>query len=364
MASSAQLPCVLAALLFVAIPISLRAQTLAQPYASIARDGESYAGAGRASANDLGDPVIRIGLLAPLHGARKAEGDAMVAAAEMALHDAAPDGRAGARKVSLTVEDSSAPSWDRVSDALIRLVLQQDVLALISSSSGADTHLAEQVGNRIGVAVVTLAQDATTTQIDIPWIFRIGPSDAAQAQLLTREIYRSPLHRRSLLITQNGYDGDRAVTEMRRAAEVARAPAPTLIVLDQNASIQTLAERIRAESPDAVVIWTEATVATQLLDALRATGFAGPCYLTGMASRSSSQKPDDDQQTGALWTVAEDPSNSAQHAAFTKHFEQAAGMPPNPIATQDLRRRNAPRPCVASGWSKPCAGSGSTVNHS
>ena len=59
----------------------------AQPYASIAEKGVSYAGPAREPAYNLSGSEIQIGLLAPLHGPQKAQGDAMVAAAQMALRD-------------------------------------------------------------------------------------------------------------------------------------------------------------------------------------------------------------------------------------------------------------------------------------
>jgi ABC-type branched-subunit amino acid transport system substrate-binding protein len=168
---------------------STRAQTTPPvPYASISAEVETYAGPGRALANDLTSPVVRIGLLAPLQGVRKAEGNAMVAAAQMALRDTASIHWKGGARVALAVEDSSGPSWGMVSDAVIRLVLDDEAVAVITSTSRADTHLCEQVGNRIGVSVLTLSADPTTTQIDIPWIFRMRPSAAHQAQEIAPDI--------------------------------------------------------------------------------------------------------------------------------------------------------------------------------
>jgi ABC-type branched-subunit amino acid transport system substrate-binding protein len=179
---------IVALLLPIVAAAAVRAQTTTTvPYASISTEVESYAGPGRASANDLKGQVVRIGLLAPLQGARKAEGDAMVAAAQMALRDSASQRLNRGRRVALAVEDSSGGSWGVVSDAVIRLMLDDEAVAVITSTSGADTHLCEQVGNRIGVPVLTLSADSTTTQIDIPWIFRMGPSDVEKADVIAQD---------------------------------------------------------------------------------------------------------------------------------------------------------------------------------
>ncbi len=157
------------------------------PYASISTDVEPYAGPGRASTNDLTSLVIRIGLLAPLQGARKSEGEAMVAAAQMALRDSAAQPLVRGHRVALAIEDSSGPAWGMISDAVIRLMVDDEAVAVITSTSAADTHLCEQVGNRIGVPVLTLSADPTTTQIDIPWIFRMGPSDVGKTDVIAQD---------------------------------------------------------------------------------------------------------------------------------------------------------------------------------
>jgi ABC-type branched-subunit amino acid transport system substrate-binding protein len=179
---------VVVALLLPGFAVHTLAQTnVPTPYASIAADGEGYAGPGRAPAHDLTGKVIRIGLLAPLRGVRKAEGDAMVAAAGMALQDAASQPLNGGRRIVLAVENASGGSWGIVSDAIIRLMLDDQAIAVVTSTSAADTHLCEQVGNRLGVPVLTLSTDPSTTQIDIPWIFRMGPSDVEEARAGTQD---------------------------------------------------------------------------------------------------------------------------------------------------------------------------------
>jgi len=193
-------PAIVALLLpWFAMPTPAQTATTA-PYASISTEVESYAGPGREHANDLKGQIVRIGLLAPLQGARKAEGDAMVAAAQMALRDAVSQRLSHGRSLALVVEDSSGRSWGMVSDGVIRLMLDDQAVAVITSTSGADTHLCEQVGNRIGVPVLTLSADATTTQIDIPWIFRMGPSDLENAdgiaQGIVAEVDKSTAERR------------------------------------------------------------------------------------------------------------------------------------------------------------------------
>jgi hypothetical protein len=54
---------------------------------------------------------------------------------------------------------------------------------LITSANGGIAHQAEQVSNRLGVPILTLASDATTTEVKMPWLYRLGPSDVDQARM-------------------------------------------------------------------------------------------------------------------------------------------------------------------------------------
>jgi len=331
MVSSFKTPHAAVACLLLGLFAPTHAQTPApKPYASIATDGEGYAGPGRAAANDLPGPVIRIGLLAPLHGERKPEGDAMVAAAQMALHDAAPRGSVHGHHVAFAIQDSSGPSWGVVSDAVIRLVLEDEAVALITSTSGADAHLSEQVGNRVGVPVLTLSADATTTEADIPWIFRMGASDLIQAQLIAYELYSVRHLGHILLITQQGRDGDRGAISMRHAAADLGAIEPKVVTLDEDQpDLNAFVQRINANPQQAIVIWTNTSTAARLLSALRAAGVSVPCYLSEDASVRIATNSGDE-----VWAITEDIKTDLNRPAFAKRFQQSTGLSPNAIATR------------------------------
>lgn len=310
------------------------AQTIPpHPYASIATDAEGYAGPARNAENDLHGSVLRIGLLAPLHGDRKREGDAMVAAAQIALHDAAPHGLIHGRRLALAVEDASGPSWGMVSNAVIRLILDDDALAVITSTSGPDAHLTEQVGNRIGVPVLTLSADATTTQIDIPWIFRIGPSDVAEANLIAHDIYQVRGLHSVLLVTQQDHDGLRSVDAMSQAASALGAPPPThLILTGDHPALEDVLHTIKAESPQAIIIWTSPSTAASLLQALRSAPLTTPLYLSQDASANLPETVPYPNPPGNVWTPSATADPTKAHQGFARRFQKATGSSPGVVA--------------------------------
>lgn len=319
-------------LTLLALGAGVRAQSVA-PYASIATDGESYAGAGRAVANDLVGKVVRIGMLAPLHGARKAEGDAMVAAARIALQDAGGGALPGGRRAELVVRDESGPSWGAASDEVINLVMGDQVVAMITSTSGADAHLCEQVGNRIGVPVLTLAADATTTEIDIPWIFRMSASDDDEAKVVARNIYRGRGLTKVLLVTEQEHDGRRGVEAMETAAKELGMAAPETVMLDPlHADVAAVVKRIRAEEPQAVVMGTSAATARELLGAMQRAGLTTICYLSQSAAEEELGMGD--ASAKGAWMAAAEGEDAGMRRSFVQRYRQATGKVPGEAAME------------------------------
>ena len=312
------------------------------PYASIKADGEGYAGPGRESSNDLFGATLRIGILIPMHGPEKADGNAILLAAQMALHDASRYPMPQGRRLALAIGDESGPSWDQVSDKVMHLILNQNVVALITSTNGTSTHISEQVGNRIGVPVLTLSSDPTTTQIDIPWIFRMGPSDVQEAQALEKTMYRIRNLQRVLLITeQNNYDGNSAKVAVRQVAHSMNVPSPDELIFNPSQpEFSAINAYLQTHTPQAVMVWTRAESVAIVLRALRAKNLSVPIYLSQQASQAEFGtdcrilQPALATRCTALdiSTVAADGKSSTKQKNFAQRYLHATGKPPSPTA--------------------------------
>ncbi len=220
-----------------------------KPYAAINRDAVSYNGPGRDGAHDLAGPEIRLGLLAPLAGPRQAEGEALRRAAEMAIEEENAASLPGGRRLALVTRDESGP-WGQASAQIVHMVFDDQAVALITSAEGGSAHLAEQVANKIGVPILTLSSDSTTTEINLPWIFRLGPTDAMQAQAFARDIYQNRKLQRVVLLTQDDHDGRVGGEEFEKAARAMNAPAPTRMMVEPEArSIDLLYRSAEREEP-------------------------------------------------------------------------------------------------------------------
>jgi branched-chain amino acid transport system substrate-binding protein len=305
--------------------------TQSPPYASIDRDAVNYNGPGREATHDLSGIEIRIGLLLPLTGPRLGQGEALRRAAQLAVDDenaASPPGH----RLTLVTRDESGP-WGQASNQIVKLVFDDQAVALITSGEGRSAHLAEQIGNKIGVPILTLSSDSTTTEINLPWIFRLGPTDTAQAEAFARNIYQSRKLQGVLLLSQNDRDGRMGGQAFLKAAGEMHALAPIQVTVNPERISEGLAAK-DLSATQAVVIWADAPTAHLLLPGLRGLQPTVPVYLCrkGVDRDSSAVGPVSssvgDDQIPNQW-VASAPENSQARADFYQRYHQRFGTQPS-----------------------------------
>ncbi len=340
-------------------PLPARGQKLAEPYAAIDRNAVSYAGPGRDAGHDLAGREVRIGFMAPLQGPRQAEGEALLQAAQLAIEDEAANPLPGGRRLALAPRDESGP-WGRASSEIARLVFDDQAVALITSADGGAAHLAEQVGNKIGVPVLTLSTDQTTTQINLPWIFRLGSNDAAQARAFAQNIYLDRRLHRVLLITNGDHDGRVGGEAFEKAARELHAPLPHHVVFEPTlANFNSVVDDV--QKAEAVALWTGPDAAARLVAHAREVSPFVPIYLCWKAAqgwRESSAEPrcrscphavaktlrfaassllsplHSDAEDGGVWTVVSSSGKSAAAESFEQQYRERVGTLPSAAAAQ------------------------------
>ncbi len=307
----------------------------AHPYAAINRQAIDYAGPDRDAAHDLPGNEIKIGLILPRTGPRQSEGNALLAAAQMALEDEAREPLAGGRRLTLETRDESG-LWGRASSEIVKLVVDDRAIALITSPDGRAAHLSEQVGNRLGVPVLTLASDSTTTQINIPWMFRIPPGDNVQARLFAEDIYRRRSRQNVLLLVEDDHDGRVGREEFEKAARGLNAAPPA--VLEIHAPIgdgPTWESKINLEELHAIVAWTSAESAALALKKIAEAGRPVDFYVCQKALREPFMSTA--QKTGEVrvWSATSDlPAPTVSQNRFVQRFRVRNGAPPGPAARE------------------------------
>jgi ABC-type branched-subunit amino acid transport system substrate-binding protein len=257
-----------------------------KPYATLDRQSVAYRGPVPLTEKESSDGTAVIGMILPLKGRQQSEGKALLAAAQQAIEEEQsrgplPDGR----RLDLVARDESGP-WGQASTEILKLFDQDHALAILTSANGTSAHLAEQIANKIGIPILTLSSDPSTTQANVPWLFRLGPSDTDQARSFCQRIYSDFGFQKVLLVVQMDHDGRVGGAEFEKAAHALKATTPIRFELTDSApDLESLREILQTKEPDAIVIWTDAPLADELLPLVRSTRPSTPVFLCRKAAQ-------------------------------------------------------------------------------
>ncbi len=321
------------ALLFLATllaaPLPGPAQSPPAPYAVIPRDAVNYAGPGRDARHDLEGTGIKIGFLAPLTGPGQDEAKGLLEAAQLAIEDEAASPLPEGRRLSIVPRDQSGP-WGRASNEIVRLVYEDQAVAIVTALDGGSAHLAEQVGNKVGIPIVTLSTDPTTTQINLPWIFRLGPTDTQQARAFVRDIYVARALKHVMLITENGHDGRVGGEEFQKAARELNTPPVIQLAIDASDwNPDSVVSQILTQKPEALVFWTGHETAARLAPRFRSALPTAPIYLCQEAAQGTLEGDHEN-----IWIVTSRFAASPLRESFERRYRVRAGIFPSPAAAQ------------------------------
>ena len=307
----------------------------AKPYAAMNRNAVYYAGAGAGASHDLHGKNATIGMMLPLSGPLAADGKALLRAAQMAIDDEEkiplPDGQ----RFVLAVRDESGP-WGQASNEIVHLIFEDNAIAIITSPEGNIAHQAEQIANKIDVPVLTLSSDATMTQINMPWIFRLGPSDEDEARAFAREIYKTRGFRNVLLIAEADHDGRVGADEYEKEArELGAAALKRVDVAASAAGVESAVGALKRTAAQAIVLWADKEFAAELIPALREAGPKMPIYLcrkaaefTTIDGRAESRSAQSKANGSEIWISAAQFGVTPAQRQFEKDFLARTGTKP------------------------------------
>ena len=258
----------------------------AKPYATLDRASVAYHGPVRSTPEEIATDTVVIGMILPLKGAQQSESEELLAAAQLAMEQEQANGPLpGGRRLQLAVRDETGP-WGQVSTEILKLIDQDHAVAVLTSANATSAHLAEQIANKISIPVLTLSSDPSTTQANVPWLFRLGPNDTDQTHAFCQRIYSERGAKSVLLIAQMDHDGKTGAAEFEKQARALNAPPPLRFDwIDASQSSQDLRQLLTKTAPDAIVLWTDTPSARAVLPVLRADGINSPVYLCRKAAQ-------------------------------------------------------------------------------
>jgi ABC-type branched-subunit amino acid transport system substrate-binding protein len=295
--------------------------TESKPYAKLDRERVTYRGPANANEKEMPDSAATIGIILPLSGPGQSEGKALLAAARIALDEeqALNDGH----RLALVARDENGP-WGQASSEILKLVEQDHVLAVLTSANGNTAHLADQLANKISFPILTLASDPTTTEANVPWLFRLGPSDTDQARAFCRRIYEELRLRNVLVITQADHDGRIGGGEFEKEARALKTNQPDRLEINAaTQNLEAIRATIRAKNPDAIVVWTDAVVGNGLIPVIRKEVGSTPIFVCRKAAESTFQS-----MSGAgLFAVGSIRAQGVELSKFEQAYYDRTGRP-------------------------------------
>lgn len=209
-----------------------------------------------------------------------------------------PVGRDLVRGVRLAVEQANASGgvngkplriirrwvddpWGAGSKEVIRMVFSDRVWALIGGPDGETTHVAQQVATKAHLPLIApVSTDPSLTHTRVPWIFRLPPDDAAQAEALVKDgLVPRSLEAIGVLVSAD-HAGRSFSDELEAAMERRQiAPAFKLAVDPDLHDPGSLADRVKSFAPDGLVMRLRPAAARRMFAALQSVGIDCAVFL-------------------------------------------------------------------------------------
>jgi ABC-type branched-subunit amino acid transport system substrate-binding protein len=326
---------VLLAVGFAGTSPSISAQTSGEtpkPYATLDRQAVAYRGPATSAEKERSDRGTVIGLVVPMKGAQKSEGMALLAAAQLAIEEERLAGPlAGGRKLELVARDESG-QWGQASVEILKLFEEDHAVAILTSANGTSAHLAEQIANKVSIPILTLASDPTTTETNVPWLFRLGASDTDQARAFCARIYDELKLQKVLLVVQGDHDGRIGGGEFEKAAKARNVPAPLRLELTgTNDAAESFRIAQQKTEPEAVVIWTDEPTADALVPVLEAMRPSTPVLLC----RKAAQLRTSGMGSAESFTIGSRFPDATDSSRFQRAFAARTGTNPG-LAAEEM----------------------------
>jgi len=252
-----------------------------QAYATLSAHAYEYNGPGR----DLAEPQdldeVRIGLFIPTRGDRAAAGLSLRRGAELAVKQANARGGYDGTPFSLVIRPDDFV-WGSARE-VVKLVYEDRVWAVAGAVGGQSTHIAQQIITKAQVPLLGVATtDASLTQINIPWMFRLMPDDDAVARTLAAHLVRTEGYTAIAAVASTAYDSRLRAEAFEQWAQ--RLGAPLRLSLRYNPGDQYFDKQLHlltSATVQAVVVWGDAAESIRLVKQLcqqlpEAHVFGGP----------------------------------------------------------------------------------------
>lgn len=242
-----------------------------EPYFRFFETATPFRGTGQSAIEKAPKRAARIGVFAPAGSAPDADlGREMLQGVQLAVEQANAAGGADGVPFEL-VERVDAGLWGASSNEMVAFKYVDDVLAVIGSIDGANTHIALRVALKMQMPMVnTATTDPTLTETNIPWLLRCMADDRQQGYALADHIVNRCRLTKLVAFRVNDRYGRTGIAEFRDAARRFKAPLRAELRWDRGErDFSRQLDRIAALQPEAIVLWGNASDCAAVTAAIR-----------------------------------------------------------------------------------------------
>jgi branched-chain amino acid transport system substrate-binding protein len=261
--------------------------------------------------------TIKIGVNEPLTGDVAASGNYVTDGAKIAADEINANGGLLGQQVELIIEDNKSNPTEAVAVAE-KLIGSDEVPVMMGAWSSTFTLAVMPKLMEYGVPMLveTSSSDKITTQGN-PWVFRISPTSAMEAQAFADQVGKFDIKKADFLVVNNdwGRGAAQQFGDMLKAQDVTVDEVETMDPAAQDMSAQL--SKIKASDADTLFVTTGVEQLTLVLKQAKALGLDKQIITTG-----GSQAPDQlIQQAGSA-------ADGSYHLLFfTPWFPEAAKNP-------------------------------------
>ncbi len=255
--------------------------------------------------------------------------------AELAILEATKKGGAFEYKKLKLITYSVEGLWGTGSKQSVKLVFNDNVLAIVGSLDGRNAHLAEQVTAKTKVAFVSAhATDMTLSAAFVPWYFRCVPNDLQQAQVICNEIFAKRKLKNVALLGTESYDSKQAMAIFIKVAQsFAGTKTKQFVFTGSGETADKTVTGFNDSFFDAVVLFGTPEFAKNILSFVKKQNVEQPVFAT--QSLLDNQKPETQnwQNLNNVIIVSSCLGGSKKASGFQQKFQEKFGYRPGPVAT-------------------------------
>lgn len=190
------------------------------------------------------------------------------------------EGGLGGRKLEI-IYKSSDGDWGISSKRSVELIFDHEVSAIMGSLDGQNAHLTQMAITRSEVVfLATRSTDPTLSSANIPWFFRVIPSDKQQAEKLVQFIFQERGLNNIAVIYSNRYDSRMAADTFNRlASEMHHYTIRTFEFEPQGLEFGELLTKLKNDKTEGIVHYGSDNDLNLFLSGLNESDFNKPVFL-------------------------------------------------------------------------------------